>query len=87
MFFLLLLGKHVHKQFALHSIFNKNTIKLGYNCMPSLGKLLKKHKILNQDFNIESGKCNCNNGNCLKSNMIYKATSKFENCQDEIYMD
>lgn len=70
----------------LSKIFNRNTIKLSYSCMPSIKKIIdgNNKKILKnqqQQTEINQKSCNCRkpmecplDGNCLKKNIIYQAT-------------
>ena len=83
--FLNLLEKHFSKEHRFHKIFNKNTVKLSYSCMPSVDKIISKHnkKILKSSEaqgNLLATSCNCRvssdcplSGSCLESAIIYKA--------------
>ena len=84
-----LLNKHFPPGSKLHNLFNKNTVKLSYSCMPNLDTIVKglnKRKLngnigkKKQDDTIE---CNglgvCNKGcvanhKCEKTSVVYKAT-------------
>ena len=80
--FLGLINKHFPKEHKYHKIFNRNNVKVSYSCMPNMKKILNSHnkKILsNKTSNIKT--CNCRqkdscplDGNCLSTNIIYKAT-------------
>ena len=70
-----------------YRIFNRKTIKLSYSCMENMESIIKSHntQILRQSeaSATEPPKlCNCRKadcpmqGNCLKENVIYKATVK-----------
>ena len=70
----------------LRKIFNKNTLKISYSCMPNLEAKITNHNkaILanpSRTNNDEINKCNCRNksecpldGHCLTNNVIYQAT-------------
>ena len=84
--FFQILDKHFPKTSRFHKIFNRNTVKLSYSCMPNLSNIISNHnkKLLNQTSvnNLNSNPtCNCKNkslcplnGNCLKKSIVYKAT-------------
>ena len=71
-------------------IFNRNTLKLSYSCMPSVKKLIDGHnKAILKSFETaqqqqDEGKtCNCRtkkeeecplNGECLENEVVYQAT-------------
>ena len=87
--FFKLLQLHFPKQHPLHSIFNKNTVKLSYSCTTNMYNILKAHnaKILLKDIkkDEEEKGCNCRNkaacpvaNKCLKTNVVYKATVNYE---------
>ena len=80
--FMKLIRKHFPKEHKFHKIFNKNTIKLSYSCMPNMESIITKHnnKILNKKTESHERSCNCRdkancpmNGNCLKKCLVYKA--------------
>ena len=58
--FLKLIKKHFTVNHRFYKIFNKNTIKLSYSCMPSVGSAIKQHnnKLLNPT-NTDTLPCNC----------------------------
>ena len=66
----------------LKQICNRNTIKLSYRCTPNMNTIIaaRNAKLLNAP-EPQKRKCNCTKGNacpvegnCLKENVIYKAT-------------
>ena len=80
--FMKLIRKHFPKEHKFHKIFNKNTIKLSYSCMPNMESIITKHnnKILNKKVESHERLCNCRDkpncpmdGNCLKKCLVYKA--------------
>ena len=82
-----LVKKHFPKNHKFHKIFNRNTIKVSYSCLPNMKSIISRHnhKILNeeQNKNNNNNECNCRNkencplkGNCLAEAIIYKATIK-----------
>ena len=88
--FLKLIDKHFPPGHVLHSVINRQTVKIGYRCMPSIGAQIAKHnaKILNKEK--EGGKpkppsCNCQKskvgecpmpGACNTDGVVYQATVK-----------
>ena len=82
--FLQLLDKHFPRGHQYRGLFNRNTVKLSYSCMPNMGAMISSHNanILNpkKDKNEPSG-CNCQKkkdcpmpGNCKVESFVYKAT-------------
>ena len=80
--FMKLLVKHFPKHHIYYKIFNKNTIKLSYSCMPNMGSIITKHnnKLLFSSLEQPTRMCNCRdkgscplNGNCLQKSFVYKA--------------
>ena len=78
-----LINKHFLPTHKYRKIFNRNTIKISYSCMPNIKSKIRTHnkKILNKLVNQNTGKCNfmnknsCTlNGNCLLKNILYIAT-------------
>ena len=67
----------------LSKIFNCNSVKVSYSCMQNMRSIINKHNsyILHKSrSNTEVTTCNCRNketcplpGNCLATNVIYKA--------------
>ena len=66
----------------LHKTFNKNTVKISYSCMKNINSVVSCHNknILNP--RTTSFGCNCwkkestpVNGECLTSQLMYKATA------------
>ncbi len=63
----------------LHKIFNRNTVKLSYSCMPNMKAVIEGNnkKLLKTNKNDER-KCNCSknticplNGECLANGIVY----------------
>ena len=80
---LLTLDKEFPKGHALHKIFNRNTVKISYSCMPNLKQKIDGHNksTLRKTNAVPPKACNCRqpahcplDGNCLKSAVIYQAT-------------
>ena len=85
--FLKLVDKHFPKGSPLHKILNRNTVKVGYRCLPNMGRRIASHnaKIYNQARNPTSWKpasCNCQiskkaecpiPGGCNQDGAIYEA--------------
>ena len=88
--FLNLIKKHFPPGNKLAKIFNTNTLKLSYSCMPNMKNIISKHnkKVL---ATVDEGKtqekmCNCRikslcpmDGQCLQQALVYKATLTSEN--------
>ena len=86
--FFKLLQLHFPKQHPLHSIFNRNMVKLSYSCSTNMDNILKAHnaKMLLKDENKDDHKtCKCRDkatcpvaNKCLTTNVVYKATVQYE---------
>ena len=79
--FLTLVRKHFTPTHPYHKIFNTNTLKLSYSCMPNMSNVIKQHNsnILNPISN-EVLPCNCRNkddcpipGACRTPATVYTA--------------
>ena len=79
----------------LKKIFNKNTLKISYSCMPNLGKKISTHNrsVLQQPQAKPTKTCNCRtpsscplSGECLTQCIIYQATVKSEE-REETYIE
>ena len=94
--FLQLVNKHFTSNHALHKIFNRNTLKTSYSCMPNIANIIKAHnqKTLSQPTESnQTRSCNCRkpemcplDGQCLTDNLVYKATVKADNRPEKIYI-
>ena len=69
----------------LRKIFNKNTLKLSYSCMPNLAQKVNAYNksVLKRNQSTPKKPCNCRvkqkcplNGNCQARNIIYQASVK-----------
>ena len=67
----------------LRTIFNRDTLKLSYSCLPNIKNTIDSHnKAQLKKSNTEAKKdCNCRNkancplkGNCREHNIVYQAT-------------
>ena len=81
--FIKLISKHFPPNHKFVKIFNKNTIKLSYSCMPNIRSKINGHnkKILQSKPTEPQKLCNCliredcpMNGLCLTSSILYQAT-------------
>ena len=90
-FFLQLIEKHFSKEHKFHKIFNRNTLKLSYSCMPNIKTKINSHnrKSLQNTPSKNAKHCNCQqkkklpmNGACLKESLVYYATIS---CEDKNY--
>ena len=84
--FLSLIDQHFPKSHPLQRIFNRNTLKLSYSCMPNVKTIISNHNKaqINKSDPIndttDDSNCNCRNsstcpmdGKCNDQNMIYQA--------------
>ena len=90
-FFLQVIKKHFPKEHKFHKIFNRNTLKLSYSCMPNIKTKINAHnrEILRNTPSKNTKHCNCQqkencpmNGACLKESLVYYATIS---CNDKNY--
>ena len=83
--FLKLIDKHFPVGCKLRKVFNRNTVKVSYSCMPSMGSIIKQHnaRICGTERGSDSQprSCNCRvpdrcplNGHCLTNKVVYRAT-------------
>ena len=99
--FLLLVDKHFPAGHLLHSVLNRNTIKISYRCLPNMGR-----KIANQNSKIlkaaapnptpqPKATCNCQKsrkaecpvpGECKQDGAVYQATVTTNDGQVESYV-
>ena len=75
-----LVKKHFPKEHMFHKIFNKNTIKVSYSCMPNIGTIISGHNKQLLHPRQETYGCNCRKklecpmqGKCLTPSLIYEA--------------
>ena len=56
-----LINKHFPPTHKYKKIFNRNTIKVSYSCMPNIKSKISTHnkKVLNKTVNQNARKCNC----------------------------
>ena len=82
--FFKLLDRHFPKGSPLNKIFNRNTIKLSYSCMPNMANIISTHnkRILHKPEENTDKSCSCPkkskaecplDGQCLIKNIVYKA--------------
>jgi hypothetical protein len=96
--FLLLIDQHFPRHHKFRKIFNRNTIKVSYGCMPNMASVINGHnkKILEESKPLERGGCNCQRryagncplgGECLSKNVLYEAqvSSTEQNYTDTVY--
>ena len=81
--FLRLLDLHFPRHDPLHKIFNRNSVKVNYGCLPNMKAKISSHnkKILDEKDPLPSGNCNCRRANecplpdkCTIPNVLYEAT-------------
>ena len=84
--FLNLIRRYFPKNHKFHKIFNKNTVKVSYSCMPNIKSIISSHNRKTLDPkapipNENERTCNCIKKDqcplqqkCLTKNVIYKAT-------------
>jgi len=83
-----LLDKHFPQHHKFFKLFNRNTVKLSYSCMPNMEAVLRNNnaRVLSESKPVNTimhKTCSCKdanlcplNGECLKSSIVYKATVK-----------
>ena len=92
--FLHLLDTAFPPQNPLHKLFNRQTVKLSYRCMPNMAQKISRHnaKVLKDDLQAQQPMgCNCDNGpeigpafcpvqgECKTKSVVYQATVKETN--------
>ena len=82
--FLQLIDKHFPPEQKYHKIFNRNTVKVSYSCIPNIATIIQSHnrKTLSRKPP-PSRDCNCRakencplQGKCLASGIVYRAKVK-----------
>ena len=86
--FLRLVDKHFHPNSNLHSIFNRQKLKVSYSNMPNIKRIISGHnnRIVNPQAELTLKGCNCTggvqtcilNGNCLTESLVYKGEVKYQ---------
>ena len=80
--FLQLVRKHFTRRHQLFKIFNVNTLKLSYSCMPNIANIIKQSnaQVIQDPPDNRDGLCNCHikekcpmSGKCLSTCIVYKA--------------
>ena len=82
--FLKLVDRSFPEGNPLRKVFNRNTVKIGYKCMPNMAMAIKRHnnRILNQEVNVggrtackcDGGAQNCPvDGHCKDKWVVYSA--------------
>ena len=90
--FLSLIDKHFKKDTPLGKVFNRNTVKISYSCLPNISSIISGHnrKIIKQQTQTPVQQfCSCRQGTracpleakCLEQSIIYKATVKSDNSE------
>ena len=78
----------------LYKIFNKNTIKLSYSCMPNIKNYIDGHnKLQLKEEKTNENKCNCRkkeecplDGKCLEKSLVYQASVNVHNQPTATYI-
>ena len=88
--------KHFPIGSRLYKIFNPNTLKISYSCMPNIAAIIKQHNATivrkgqpaTKDDTISRKTCNCCvkdqcplDGACLTWSIVYKTTIQTDNDQ------
>ena len=96
--FLKLIDKHFPVGSKLRKVFNRNTVKVSYSCMPNMECIIKQHNAriceTKQENSGPPRRCNCRtpercplNGHCLTTKIVYKATVETDDNRDpKIYI-
>ena len=97
-YFLYLVDKHFPPHHKFYKIFNRNTLKVSYSCMPNMHSVINSHnhKVLQVSDQPKKPKtCNCMkkeecplNQECLEKSIIYKAiiTSDTTDYKERVYI-
>ena len=94
-FFLRLIDKHFPPQHKLHKLFNRNSVKISYSCLPNIKSIINAYnrKILYPSPTVSRRTSNCINisqyplqQNCLSNNILYQAnvTPAGENSETKV---
>ena len=79
---------------CLRPIFNRNTLKISYSCMPNIKNTIEAHntRLMSKDRQTATPPCNCRNknecplnGECRSKEIVYQATVVSEN-KEETYI-
>ena len=94
--FLNLVRKHFTRQHHFHKIFNTNTLKLSYSCMPNMASIIKQTnlRLIREPEATRDGQCNCNageeecplDGQCLTPCIAYKADVTTTEGSEHVYL-
>ena len=85
---------HFQKNHTFDKIFNRNQIKLSYNCMQNIKAIINNLNMNILQINEIKDKCNCrikkycpSGEKCLSSNIVYrgKITSTQPNYNEKVY--
>ena len=89
--------KHFPEASKLNKIFNPNTLKVSYSCMPNMAAVIRQHNstIINSqpsapDNAGSASKCNCRvkancpmKGECLVQSVVYRATVRSQDTEKD----
>ena len=95
--FLKLIDKHFPPGHILHSVINRQTVKVSYRPMPSMATYISRHnaKILKNEEKSKPPSCNCQKskvgecpipGACNTDGVVYQATVKNNKGKKENYI-
>ncbi|XP_065190597.1 uncharacterized protein LOC135821526 [Sycon ciliatum] len=90
--FLSLIQKHFPKGSKMHKLFNRNTVKISYSCMPNMARLIKAHnkRVLHPPTPDKDCNCRIKNscpleGKCQADNVIYQAMVSDDTRNAKVY--
>ena len=98
--FLSLIDKHFPPGHILHSVVNRNTVKVSYRCLPNMGSVIARHnsKILRQESTTPTRpppRCSCQKskkancpvpGACDTNGVVYQTTVNSNDGSVESYV-
>jgi len=96
--FMKIIDKHFPKTNPLHKVFNRNTTKISYSCMPNIKQIITNHNraIIARDNTNASTNAGCNcriaeqcpiENKCLTKSIVYQATVTNNNTgKEETYI-
>ena len=89
--FLKIVGKNFPRNHKLRKLFNKNTLKVSYSCLPNMSSIISSHnkKVLSNNITQNDITCNCRQkelcplkGKCQDKNVIYLCNVKTQENQE-----
>ena len=91
--FFSLIDKHFPKGHVLNPIFNRNSVKISYSCLPNIRRIITKHngKVL-RGAEGAPPQCGCEphscpvEENCQRAGVVYQATVSYQGDRVDKYV-